>query len=54
MHPIEIKKTTSPSKQFINVFSVLDIDVLQRGNGAVLCMYKGFLPLERENFAAPI
>lgn len=54
LHPIEIKKTASPSKALINVFSVLDKGSLKRGNGAVLCMYESFIPLNKDNFAVPI
>lgn len=54
LHPMEIKKTANPNKQLTRVFAVLDKGNLKRGNGAMLCMYEDFLPLDRDNFIVPI
>ena len=54
LSPIEIKKTASPSKQLVRVFSVLDKGIMKRGNGGVLCMYDDLLPLDKDNFIVPI
>jgi predicted AAA+ superfamily ATPase len=40
LHPIEIKKTASPSAELTNTFKVLDKASIPRGIGAVICTRK--------------
>ena len=53
LHPIEIKKTATPSFQLINVFKLID-KTEKRGNGAILCMAEELSAFNADNYIVPI
>lgn len=54
LYPIEIKKTASPEKKIVKVFSVIEKSSLKRGTGAVLCMAEKLGAFDRDNLIIPI
>jgi predicted AAA+ superfamily ATPase len=54
LYPIEIKKTASPEKKIVRVFSVIEKSPLKRGTGAVLCMAEKLGAFDRDNLIIPI
>jgi predicted AAA+ superfamily ATPase len=54
LYPIEIKKTASPEKKIVKVFSVIEKSPLKRGTGAVLCMAEKLGAFDRDNLIIPI
>lgn len=52
--PIEIKKTVSPDKRLLRVFSLIEKSPLERGTGAVLCMAETLGAFDRDNLIVPI
>lgn len=66
LFPIEIKKTASPYKDSVRHFKVLEPlaepekfsdsnwTKLNIGNGAVICLGKDLLPLDRKNWVVPV
>ena len=54
LHPLEIKKTSSPVKSMISSFSVLEKKPLRRGTGALLCLAEQLGAFDRENLIVPI
>ena len=53
LHPVEIKKASSPDKSAIHAFSVLKNAGREIGNGAVICMSDLVLPLDENNMIVP-
>lgn len=54
LHPIEIKKTASPSSGITGVFRVLDKAKINRGTGAVICTKQEFSAIDRETMIVPV
>ena len=54
LYPIEIKKTITPDKRLLNVFSVIEKSQLKRGTGAVLCMALKLSAFDKDNLIVPI
>ena len=54
MYPIEVKKSASPKKDAIKHFSVLKKSGLEIKNGAVVCMVKDLIPLDKDNWLVPV
>jgi predicted AAA+ superfamily ATPase len=54
IYPIEIKKTTAPSKRDIRHFSVLDKLGVPVGPGTVLCLSKTVMPITDTVWAIPV
>jgi len=57
LHPLEVKKTTSPSKKLTQMFKALDRSPLtpfKRGAGGVLCLADSFTALDKDNLVIPI
>lgn len=54
LHPIEIKKTTTPASQLTRVFSIIDKPPLVRGTGAVLCTCDRLSAFDSRNLIIPI
>lgn len=54
LYPIEIKKTTAPTKKDIRNFSVLDHLDVPRGPGAVLCLTESPMPITETVWAIPV
>lgn len=53
LYPIEIKKSSNPSKDAGHHFSVLKKTGLECGMGSVICMVEDLIPLNREVWAVP-
>lgn len=53
LYPLEIKKTSSPSKGMIAAFSALEKEPLRRGPGALICLAERLGAFDRENFIVP-
>ena len=54
LYPLEIKKSSSPSVHFINVFNVLKKSNKTIGSGGIICLKNEFIPLDRNNSIIPI
>lgn len=54
LYPVEIKKTITPDKRLLNVFSVIEKSQLKRGTGAVLCMALKLSAFDKDNLIVPI
>jgi predicted AAA+ superfamily ATPase len=53
LHPLEIKKTSSPDKRLTKVFGLLGASGKPIGRGGVICLYDHFLPLDRQTYVIP-
>ena len=54
LHPLEIKKGTSPSPSLVSAFKVLDKASTPRGTGAILCLREELSAINRDCFMIPI
>ena len=54
LHPIEIKKTSAPSKDMIKNFELLDRSSTPRSKGAIVCMKPALSAIDRENYIVPV
>jgi len=54
LHPIEIKKTASPSPELTRVFKVLDKASIPRGTGAVICMKQELSAFDKNTLIIPV
>ena len=54
VYPIEFKKTANPGKDTIKNFGVLQNSGKSVGEGAVICMYKNVMPIDKNNWAVPV
>ncbi len=54
LYPVEVKKTATPSLANIKSFSVLESLKKPIGEGAVICLYKDLLPLNKNVNLIPI
>jgi predicted AAA+ superfamily ATPase len=54
LHPIEIKKTASPSAELADSFKVLDKAKLNRGVGAVICTKRELSAIDRSTMIVPV
>jgi len=54
LYPIKIKKSSSPKKDAIRHFHVLDKSGVNVGVGAVICMARDLLPLDKDNWLVPV
>ena len=54
LYPIEIKKSASPKKDAIKNFKVLDKSGVNVGTGAVICMARDLVPLDKDNWLVPV
>lgn len=54
LHPVEIKKTASPSRDALRGMAALERPGVARGPGAVICMVSQMLPLGRRVTAVPV
>jgi len=54
IHPVEVKKSATPRREWAAVFRVLDRGGHQRGEGAVVCLCRQHAPLERTVSAVPV
>ncbi len=54
IYPIEIKKSTNPSKDAIKNFNVVNNFETKKGCGIVLCMSKDIVAYDSDNYKVPI
>jgi len=54
LHPIEIKKTASPSAEIAGAFKTLDKSPLRRGAGAIICAKQELSAINRDTLIVPI
>lgn len=54
LHPLEIKKTSSPNLAMTSNFSVLDKALLPVGMGAVICLKETFTALDSKTLVIPV
>ena len=54
LHPIEIKKSSSPGAALASAFKVLDSGSVPRGVGAILCTKEEFSAIDRKTMIVPI
>ena len=53
VHPLEIKKSSSPDKREVKKYGVLDKAELDRGNGGIVCMCEEPMPIDEKNCFIP-
>ena len=54
LHPIEIKKTSSPPPEITRGFKALDAASIPRGTGAVICMKSELSAIDRDTMIVPV
>lgn len=54
LHPLEIKKSSNPSKDLTRVFDVLNRASTPRSKGAIICMKPEFSALDRDHYIVPV
>lgn len=54
LHPLEIKKSSSPAPELISAFGVLDKGSVPRGVGAILCLKEELSAINSSSFIIPI
>jgi predicted AAA+ superfamily ATPase len=55
LHPVEIKKSASPSSRSISAFGVLDtLNNVRRGEGGIVCLADRLLPLSAHDAVIPV
>ena len=54
LHPIEIKKTSTPRREMLKDFRMLDGLKSKIGKGGIVCTYDKLLPLDEKNYIIPI
>ncbi|MFZ1759877.1 MAG: DUF4143 domain-containing protein [Ruminococcus bromii] len=53
IHPLEIKKSSSPDRREVKKYSVIDKTSLNRGNGGIICMCEEPIPIDKDNCFIP-
>ena len=53
IHPVEIKKSSSPERKSVNAFSVLKGSGRTIGNGGIVCMIDSPVPIDEKNCLIP-
>ncbi len=55
LYPVEIKKTSNPSKEHIESFSVLrKMKGIEVGTGGIVCMYDKYIRIDENNVTIPV
>ncbi|MCL2088999.1 MAG: ATP-binding protein [Oscillospiraceae bacterium] len=54
LHPVEIKKTSSPSPEIAGGFKTLDRSSIPRGAGAVICTKRELSAIDRDTLIVPV
>jgi hypothetical protein len=54
LHPLEVKKSSSPGASLAGTFKVLDSGSIPRGTGAILCTKEDFSAIDRATLIVPI
>lgn len=53
-HPIEVKRSSSPKREWISGFAAVETTGLRRGGGVALCLSECVVPLTDQDDAVPI
>lgn len=53
IHPLEIKKSSSPDRREVKKYSVIDRASLKRGSGGIICMCEEPIPIDADNCFIP-
>ncbi len=53
LHPLEIKKISSPDRREIKKFALFDKARLERSSGGIICMCEEVLPIDAQNCFIP-
>lgn len=54
LYPIEIKKTSTPRREMLKTFRMLDGLGSKVGSGGIICTYDKLMPLDEHNYIIPI
>ena len=54
LHPIEIKKTASPSMELVRTFKLLDASPVPKGMSAIICTKQDFSAIDRNTAIVPV
>ena len=54
IYPVEIKKTANPKKADAANFTALDRLGVERGMGAIICLYQSALQIDEKNWSVPV
>lgn len=54
VHPLEVKRSVSPSATITSAFRVLDVGSVPRGAGGILCLRDELSAVDNTNFIVPI
>ncbi len=54
LYPIEIKKSAAPRKDAVKNFKVLEKSGMNIGTGAVICMARDLIPIDKDNWLVPV
>lgn len=53
LHPVEIKKASTPERKVVKAFNVLNVSSNELGNGLVICMTDRTFPIDEKNLMVP-
>ena len=53
IHPLEIKKSSSPDRREVRKYAVIDKASVTRGNGGIICMCEEPMPIDADNCFIP-
>src|SRR6056297_158312 len=55
LHPIEIKKSSTPRKEFLKHFKVLEnMKGIEKGRGGIICLYDDLVKIDQNNWVIPV
>lgn len=54
IYPLEIKKTSNPTRSMMKNFDVLEKNGIKLGTGGIICLYDKLLPLDEKNYIIPV
>ena len=54
LYPIEIKKTSTPRREMLKNFRMLDGLGSKVGRGGIVCTYDKLIPMDERNYIIPI
>lgn len=54
LHPLEIKRSVSPSNKPISEFEVLDKGSVPKSKGALLCMRQELSAIDSDSYIIPV
>lgn len=54
LHPLEIKRSANPKKEWVKTFNILKKASVPCGKGAILCMRPELSAIDGDNFIVPV